>query len=93
MSWTVDTFKAAMPEFEPTDDYVVTDALNEATRRTNATVFGDKIDDARKWLTAHLIAMRPGAEQARLKKETDVTIYHKEFDRLVGEASYGYRVI
>lgn len=93
MSWTVDTFKAAMPEFEPTDDYVVEDALVEATRRTNSTVYNTKLDDARKWLTAHLIAIRPGAEQARLSKEIDITIYYKEFERVRNEMAFGFRVI
>lgn len=65
MAYTATTFKARFTEFEGTADSVVTAALAEATRRTNATGFAARFDDAVALLAAHLLSVSPGGQQAR----------------------------
>jgi hypothetical protein len=93
MPWTADTFKAALPEFEPTDDYVVSDALAEAVQEVKTAVFGKKTDVAVKWLAAHLIALRPGSEHARLKKDQSMTIYYHRYEAILNQVAHGHLII
>jgi hypothetical protein len=61
-------------------------ALDSATRRTDASVFGADTDDAIFFLAAHLLAASPSGKDARLKGEAFESLYLAERRRL--EAIY-----
>lgn len=93
-------FRARYPEFvdaggggAPGDAFVQA-KLNEAERRVDSTVWGDKAEDGHGLLTAHLITMSPYGRDARLTIGGVATSTYKvEFDSqgdLVGGA---YRLI
>lgn len=75
MAWTPTTFRARWTEFAPTADAVVQAALNEAARRTDARVFGDRTDDAVGLLAAHNLSISPQGMPARLESKDGETTY------------------
>lgn len=89
MAWTAASFKARWPEFEPVADDTVTGALAEAGRRNDARVFGDRTDDAVGLYAAHLLAISPGGQQARLKSDSANTTYNREWERLAAACAGG----
>ena len=64
-----------------------------ASRQVNSVVWGEKADDGIKLLAAHMLAMAPRGEQARLKAENRNTIYGEQYETLVHQVAFGYRVI
>jgi len=90
---TVRQFKTEFPEFAETDNAVVQARLTMATRMVNSSVWGTKADDGVKLYTAHLLAMSPMGEQARLKKENRGTIYGDQFEAMKRSVASGFRVI
>lgn len=73
MAHTAATFKARWAEFSALDDATVTAALAEATRRTDARVFGASFDDAVALLAADQLSVGAFGQQARkdAKSESD----------------------
>ena len=65
MAVTAATMKARWAEFSAVDDSVVTAAIAEATRRTDARVMGDRFDDAVSLLAADLLATGAFGQQSR----------------------------
>lgn len=68
---TVASFKARWTEFAPTADHVVQHALDEAVKRTDARLFGDRTDHAVSLLAAHELSISPQGMQARLEAQPD----------------------
>ena len=95
---TAATLKARRTEFAPTADLVVAAAIAEADRRTHASRFGDRRDDAVALLACHLLAASPqGAGLARLEA-TDPsalasTPYGRDLALLRREACGGPHVV
>lgn len=85
---TVGEFIARAPEFRTLrsdatgGEARIQAALDDATARTDATVFGDHTDAAIFYLTAHLLAASPANKDARLKGEGFVSVYLEERRRL-----------
>jgi hypothetical protein len=89
MAWTAASFKARRPTFNPVADAVVTSALEEAARRVDPRVFGDRTDDAVSLLAAHLLSVDPGGQAARLKSTNASTTYLEDYRRLMRERAGG----
>lgn len=89
MAWTPTTFRARWTEFAPTADAVVQAALDEATRRTDARLFGNRTDDAIGLRAAHNLSLSPGGQQARLESEKGTTTYMTELRTLMQERAGG----
>jgi len=85
-------FLARFPEFEPADSSMVASAIAEATRGVDASVWGDKTEDGIRWLAAHLLAITPWGQQARLVSKDGSTTYGKEHARLMRSVTPGFRV-
>ena len=66
MSVTLASLRERYPEIEATPDAVVTRAIGEATRRTHASVFGERRDDAIALRAMHLLAVSPQGINARI---------------------------
>ena len=82
MAYTATTFKAAYTEFANVADARVTLELANATRRCNATVFGDDFDAAVALLTAHLLSLSPFGQRGTQDETANTTRYWDEWKRL-----------
>lgn len=91
MAETAATFKARRPEFDPIADATVSAALAEATRRTDARVFGDRFDDAVSLRAADLLATGAFGLPARTdpKAATGPSTYAQQLATLVRERAGG----
>lgn len=82
------------PEFASVvanDPAFVTKKIEEATRRVSAEIWDPHglTDDGIRYLTAHLIAMSPLGEQAKLDPKDGLTTYEREYQRLVRVVATG----
>lgn len=91
MAVTVSSFKARFPEFNNTDSDLVQSALDEALLQVNATVFDSKRDLGIQYLAAHILAVSPFGEPARLSDDSQSTIYYRRFQKLVNQVTVGLR--
>lgn len=71
-------FRDRGPEFQGASSARVQAALDAATRRTDAEVFGGLAEDAIFFLAAHLLVSSPTGKDARLKGEGFVSVYLEE---------------
>ena len=79
---TVAQFRERFPEFLETDTSHVQAKLDEAWRRTPASVWGDTAQDAHGYLAAHLLALSPFGRDARMINEDGTTMYGKVRTRM-----------
>lgn len=93
MAVSVLQFKAEFPEFANTENALIQSRLTMATARVNSTVWGSRQNDGIKMLAAHLIALSPLGEQAKLKHENRGTIYGDQFEAMKSEVAFGFRVV
>lgn len=84
------TFKARFPEFGRLPDPVIQDAINRATLRTNATVMGDQTDEAIGYMAAHLLALSPFGQQARMSEPGKMTTYYQHWLDLARYKAVGF---
>ena len=89
MTVSVHRFLEEFPEFKNTEYAVVKRKLEAAILRTNATTFGDLVDQGVMYLCAHLIAISPTGEKVRLVKNSQETTYSIERRMLVRQATFG----
>lgn len=84
MAVTAATLKARWVEFTPVDDSVVTAAIAEATRRTDARVYGDRFDDAVAMRACDLLSTGAFGQAARQdgKGATGPTTYAQQLATL-----------
>lgn len=83
------------PEFTPAvsaNPAMVDAAIAEAARRIDVDVWGTKSDDGTLYLAAHLLAISPFGQNARLQSKAGESTYGNEHARMVREVSAGYRV-
>jgi len=80
--WTASTFRAAKPEFSDATDPQVETALADAGAYCNADVFGDQHDQAVGLYAAHLLAISPFGQNARLVNKQGDTTYRTQWRRL-----------
>lgn len=64
------SFRIAYPELVTADDSLVTAKLADAARNVDATMFGDRFDQAQGLLAAHYVCLSPGGVVARLDPKT-----------------------
>ena len=85
-------FLARFPEFEPASKTMIEAAIDEAKRNVDSGVWREKTDDGVRWKTAHLLAISPFGQQARLVSKDGSTTYGKNFDLLMRSVTPGFRV-
>ena len=76
------TFRIQYPEFQTATDPLVSGKLAAAAQRLDAVIWGARFDQAHGLLTAHLLALSTHGQFARLQKDKDDTIYHKQYQEL-----------
>jgi hypothetical protein len=79
---SVRKFKNRFPEFKETDATQVQRALEDSQDTVDATVWGSRREQGIAYQAAHLLAMAPLGEQAKLKLESRGTIYGQRFAML-----------
>lgn len=90
---TRDTLITRFPEFTDTPDTLVTASIADAELMVDRTYFGAKADMAVTYYAAHLVAINPLGEMARLDKHSDKTTYLVAFERVKRSLGAGCRVI
>lgn len=97
MAVSVGSLRARYDELGPVADAVVASALSEAARRTSATVYGDRYDDALSLRAMHLIALSPRGLNARVEGakpgSLEMTVYGGELAGLMREAAGGPHMV
>lgn len=91
MAVNATSFKAAFPEFVNTDNDLITSRITMAQVQVNSTVWGDSYDTGIMLMTAHLLAVSPMGEPARLSDNSMSTIYLRTFDKMMRQVTFGYR--
>ena len=88
---TADAFLVAHGEFSEITTDAIQAALDDATRRTDADVFGAETDAAIGWLAAHLLIAGPNGRSVReqLVKDGQST-YMDERKRLEQECGHAW---
>jgi hypothetical protein len=78
---TLAQFRAIYPEFKAQSDPMVQGALDFAELRTDASIFGDFVNEAHGALTADILASRPSGREAKMKDMTK-TCYAEKREQL-----------
>lgn len=81
------------PEFTAATEALVTACIADAELMVDRAYYGNKADMAVTWYAAHLIAINPLGEMARLDKKSDKTIYLIGFNNIKRSLGAGCRVI
>ena len=83
---------AEYPEFEPAPEPMVRKKIADATNNVDAAVFKTKTDQAIALKTAHMLALSPFGQQARLVSKDGATTYGIQFMALARSMTPGFRV-
>lgn len=81
------------PEFTSTPSALVTACIAEAELLVDRAYYGTKADMAVTHFAAHLVAINPLGEMARLDKKGEKTTYLLSFQRIMRSTGAGFRVI
>ena len=83
MAVTVEQIRAEFPEFVRTNEGLISAKLADARAMLNETAFGETHDQAVKYMAAHLVALSPGGEFARLdpneQEDGARTLYERQY--------------
>ena len=66
MAVSVEQFRLEFPEFVNANEGLLAGKIADATAMLNASAFGTMHDQAIKYMAAHLVALSPNGEFARL---------------------------
>jgi hypothetical protein len=86
-------FLVRHPEFADAEAALVEAKLAEAERRTPSRVWGDLEDDGIASLAAHLLAISPNGQMARLVNKDGTTTYGTLRDELVETVGGSHRIV
>jgi len=78
-------FRALFPEFAKANDALVQSRLDQAAKRLDVAVWGIRIDEGHGLLTAHLLALSPFGQAARLVSDKGQTTYGKQYQDILPE--------
>lgn len=93
MAVTRARFRNTFSEFQSTADNEIESKLALAKLRINADVWGDKTDAGILYLTAHMVALAPAGQNAKLKPENAAkTVYWVEYKSIMRSVTFGLRI-
>lgn len=100
MSVGFSSFVEAFPEFREAPKTLVDAKLAEARLQVDPVVWRGKTDLGVSYLAAHLVAISPFGQHARLQpasakvtRDEALTTYERHYRALVRSVSSGYRVV
>ncbi len=92
MAVTLAKFRNTFSEFRKTDDNEIEAKLAIARLQVNAGVWGAKTDTGVLYLTAHLVALGPAGQNAKLKPENAAkTVYRQHYRAVMRSVTFGFR--
>lgn len=89
----VSDFLARFPEFGQTDLSLITATLNDAALQVDTNVFTRFSGTYHGYLTAHMLALSPFGQGARLVAKDGTTTYQTHMKRIVQMCAGGFRVL
>lgn len=93
MAVNADLIRAEFPEFDELTDPEIDPKIADAALCVNSETWGDRADIGVKYMTAHLLAISPLGEQAKLVAKTGQTTYLMTFEKYKRSVASGCRVI
>ena len=96
MTVDADSIRADFEEFSDLTDAQIDPKIADAVAIVSVSTWGTLVDQGVKYLTAHLIAMSPLGEQAKLdldEDDEDATVYLQHYKRLMRQLAAACRVI
>lgn len=87
----ITAFLIRFPEFGEVDHPLLQAKLDEASREIDAGVWLTRADDGQGYLAAHLLAMSPMGNAAKLVAKDGSTTYETHYKRLVRVVTAGIR--
>ena len=91
MAVSLDAFTTQFKEFQGVDATLLQAQLSAAVLSVDATVWGAKADQGVYYLAAHMLALSPFGQNARMVDAKGQTTYWIHFRRLRSEISSGFR--
>jgi Protein of unknown function (DUF4054) len=88
-----DAFFRRFPEFAATDLSLITATLDDAALQIDVNVWGNLAGTGHGYLTAHMLALSPFGQAARLVAKDGTTTYQTHYNRLVRMVAPGFRVL
>lgn len=93
MAVTLPQFRNTFEEFRSTDDASIKAKLVLAATMIEPSVWGRKADFGMLYLTAHLVALGPAGQNAKLKPENLAkTVYGQQYLTVRRSVTFGLRV-
>ncbi len=92
MAVTLPRFRNTFPEFRKTADSEIESKIAIAKLRITESVWGAKTDAGVLFLSAHMVALAPAGQNAKLKPENAAkTVYWVEYRSILRSVTYGLR--
>lgn len=76
-------FRALFPEFKTAPDPLVQSRLDQAALRVDTSVFGTRINEGHGLKAAHLLAISPYGQMARMSSKAGDSTYNVQYRELV----------
>lgn len=90
----IDTWRGLFPEFSTAPTPLVQSRLDQAAVRIDTAVWGSRAGEGQAFLAAHLLALSPGGQFARLQSEKGKSTYGDEHEKIsIQVAGLIFRVI
>lgn len=77
------TWRSLFPEFNTAPDILVQSRLDQAEIRIDPAVWGVRAGEGQAYLAAHLLALAPGGQFARMVSDKGKTTYGSQYDEMV----------
>jgi hypothetical protein len=88
------SWRSLFPEFNTAPDILVQSRLDQAAVRIDTAIWGQRAGEGQAYLAAHLLAIAPGGQFARLVATDGNTTYKTQYDEMVIQvAGLVFRVI
>jgi len=92
MAVTLGAFTTQFKEFQGVDPTLLQAQLDAAALSVDRTIWGAKADQGTYYLAAHMLALSPFGQNARMVDAKGQTTYWVHFRRLRSEVTSGFRV-
>lgn len=93
MAVSVESFLTSFPEFEPAGEGLIAAKIAAGALQVDAGLWGEKADLGVELTAAHLLALSPFGQQARLIAKDGTTTYGNRLHVMQRQVASGYRLI
>ena len=75
-------FRSTFPEFQSATDVMVQSRLDQAAARMDLAIWGTRYEEGHGLLAAHLLALSPYGQMARMVSKSGTSTYGDQFREL-----------